>query len=141
MVLKAGWLNRQFEKVSEDIRKWPIWMRREAGFLPASDTARARSAAMTDEEVLCNWAAANYVALPGKPLQAWPLDVLWKCEGLLTLEQECAYMRALAEFVFETHPHSSSQLAEMFILVHASAENKTKALAKVLRKSIPEAPQ
>jgi hypothetical protein len=96
---------------------------------------------MTDEEVICNWAAANYIDLPKVAFVVMSLDILWKVEGLLTLEQECAYMRALAEFVFETHPHSSSQLAEMFILVHASAENKTKALAKVLRKSSPEAPQ
>jgi hypothetical protein len=32
MTLKAGWLDRQFERVNEEIREWPTWMRREAGF-------------------------------------------------------------------------------------------------------------
>lgn len=26
-----GWLRRQLESVSEDVQKWPPWMRREAG--------------------------------------------------------------------------------------------------------------
>jgi hypothetical protein len=30
--LKAGWLDRQFDKVNEEVRDWPEWMRREAGF-------------------------------------------------------------------------------------------------------------
>jgi hypothetical protein len=32
MTLKAGWLDRQFETVNAEIREWPSWMRREAGF-------------------------------------------------------------------------------------------------------------
>jgi hypothetical protein len=32
MTLKAGWLDRQFERVNAEIREWPTWMRREAGF-------------------------------------------------------------------------------------------------------------
>jgi len=32
MTLKAGWLDRQFERVNQEIREWPAWMRREAGF-------------------------------------------------------------------------------------------------------------
>jgi hypothetical protein len=35
MTLKAGWLDRQFEKVNEEVNEWPEWMRKEAGF---SDT-------------------------------------------------------------------------------------------------------
>ncbi len=32
MDLKPGWLQRQFTNVSEDVKRWPAWMRREAGF-------------------------------------------------------------------------------------------------------------
>ena len=55
MTLKDGWLNRQFEKVSDDVRSWPVWMQREAGFLPGSQcvaVARATepSAAQTSSD-------------------------------------------------------------------------------------------
>jgi hypothetical protein len=33
MTLKAGWLDRQFANVNEEVREWPMWMRREAGFV------------------------------------------------------------------------------------------------------------
>ena len=32
MVLKAGWLNRQFDQVSKNVSEWPDWMKRAAGF-------------------------------------------------------------------------------------------------------------
>ncbi len=32
MTLNKGWLNRQFERTSEDVQGWPSWMKREAGF-------------------------------------------------------------------------------------------------------------
>ena len=35
MTLEAGWLQRQMDCVREDIEKWPEWMKREAGLLPA----------------------------------------------------------------------------------------------------------
>ena len=31
MVLKAGWLNRQFDQVSKNVNDWPDWMKRAAG--------------------------------------------------------------------------------------------------------------
>jgi hypothetical protein len=36
MTLKAGWLDRQFARVNEEVREWPPWMRREAGFTEPS---------------------------------------------------------------------------------------------------------
>lgn len=36
MTLKAGWLDRQFERVNAEVREWPTWMRREAGFTEPS---------------------------------------------------------------------------------------------------------
>lgn len=32
MTLQKGWLDKQFSKVAEEIKEWPDWMRREAGF-------------------------------------------------------------------------------------------------------------
>ena len=32
MVLKPGWLNRQFDQVTKDVETWPEWMKRAAGF-------------------------------------------------------------------------------------------------------------
>ena len=29
-MFEPGWLKKQYEKASEDIKKWPEWMRREA---------------------------------------------------------------------------------------------------------------
>lgn len=31
MVLKPGWLNRQFDQVSKNVDGWPEWMKRAAG--------------------------------------------------------------------------------------------------------------
>lgn len=31
MLLKSGWLERQFKKIEEDVLTWPDWMLREAG--------------------------------------------------------------------------------------------------------------
>jgi hypothetical protein len=31
VVLKAGWLNRQFDQVSRNVETWPDWMKRAAG--------------------------------------------------------------------------------------------------------------
>jgi hypothetical protein len=31
VVLKAGWLNRQFDQVSKNVSEWPDWMKRAAG--------------------------------------------------------------------------------------------------------------
>jgi hypothetical protein len=35
MTLKAGWLNRQLDKVEKDVQEWPDWMKREAAFAPS----------------------------------------------------------------------------------------------------------
>lgn len=43
MVLKAGWLNRQFDQVSKNVNEWPDWMKRAAGLdeqVPATPHAR-----------------------------------------------------------------------------------------------------
>jgi len=38
MVLKPGWLNRQFDQVSRNVNEWPEWMKRAAGVVePARD--------------------------------------------------------------------------------------------------------
>jgi hypothetical protein len=31
VVLKPGWLNRQFDQVSKNVEQWPDWMKRAAG--------------------------------------------------------------------------------------------------------------
>jgi len=31
VVLKPGWLNRQFDQVSKNVDEWPDWMKRAAG--------------------------------------------------------------------------------------------------------------
>jgi hypothetical protein len=31
VVLRAGWLNRQFDQVSKNVNEWPEWMKRAAG--------------------------------------------------------------------------------------------------------------
>jgi len=31
VVLKPGWLNRQFDEVSKNVEAWPEWMKRAAG--------------------------------------------------------------------------------------------------------------
>ena len=36
-MLKPGWLKRQLEQSSDDVRSWPEWMRRAAG---VTDEAR-----------------------------------------------------------------------------------------------------
>ena len=38
MVLKAGWLSRQFDQVSKNVNEWPDWMKRAAG---VDDTSSA----------------------------------------------------------------------------------------------------
>ncbi len=37
MELSKGWLQDEFKCVSDDIRKWPEWMQREAGFQAESE--------------------------------------------------------------------------------------------------------
>jgi hypothetical protein len=44
--LTPGWLNRQFDKVEEDIKSWPTWMKREAGL---ETEAKASAAAVNLE--------------------------------------------------------------------------------------------
>lgn len=34
MTLKKGWLDRQLSQVSREVKDWPEWMKREAGFAP-----------------------------------------------------------------------------------------------------------
>ncbi len=49
MVLKPGWLNRQFDQVSRDVEAWPAWMKRAAGF--ASDALPSPVARAVDGEI------------------------------------------------------------------------------------------
>ncbi len=32
-MLEPGWLNRQFQKTAEYVKRWPEWMRKEAGLI------------------------------------------------------------------------------------------------------------
>jgi hypothetical protein len=41
MVLKEGWLDRQFDQVSKNVESWPEWMRRAAGFGAADERDNA----------------------------------------------------------------------------------------------------
>jgi hypothetical protein len=38
--LREGWLNRQLDRVTDDVEKWPDWMKREAAFAPSGPTVR-----------------------------------------------------------------------------------------------------
>ena len=38
-MLKPGWLTRQKEKVEKDIKTWPQWMQKAAGFGDVYDTS------------------------------------------------------------------------------------------------------
>jgi hypothetical protein len=40
MTLDAGWLQRQLDRVAEDVQKWPDWMKREAEFAPPNSSMR-----------------------------------------------------------------------------------------------------
>lgn len=40
MVLKPGWLNRQFDQVSKNVEQWPEWMKRAAGVTEGSGDCR-----------------------------------------------------------------------------------------------------
>jgi hypothetical protein len=42
MPLKAGWMARQFERAEADVRKWPAWMRKEAGFEESQNGERKK---------------------------------------------------------------------------------------------------
>ena len=46
---RPGWLDRQSQKVQEDVKSWPEWMRREAGLergreAPAKNSNEAENA-------------------------------------------------------------------------------------------------
>jgi hypothetical protein len=40
VVLKPGWLNRQFDQVARDVDEWPEWMKRAAGVTEQVCTSR-----------------------------------------------------------------------------------------------------
>jgi len=49
VVLRAGWLNRQFDQVSKNVNEWPDWMKRAAGLdEQVSEPAQANSEANPD---------------------------------------------------------------------------------------------
>jgi hypothetical protein len=49
VVLKAGWLNRQFDQVSKNVNEWPDWMKRAAGLdEQAAPTPQVKSEAKPD---------------------------------------------------------------------------------------------
>jgi hypothetical protein len=55
MTLRAGWLDRQFANVNEEVREWPMWMRREAGFVeraarPQPDQSHAQAVKRTKRD-------------------------------------------------------------------------------------------
>jgi hypothetical protein len=41
VVLKPGWLNRQFDQVSKNVGEWPDWMKRAAGVQEQSGDSRS----------------------------------------------------------------------------------------------------
>ena len=49
MTLQKGWLGKQFAKVAEEIKEWPDWMRREAGFQTEQQGAETNN----DKNVQC----------------------------------------------------------------------------------------
>ena len=40
MTLEAGWLQRQLDRVADDVDKWPEWMKREAEFAKSEASLR-----------------------------------------------------------------------------------------------------
>jgi len=56
MTLNKGWLNRQFDRVSNDVRGWPDWMRREAGF---QDDTTEKKVPQQDNPQSVSCSAAN----------------------------------------------------------------------------------
>ena len=38
--MEPGWIERGFKSAEEDIKKWPKWMKREAGLLDEEDEKR-----------------------------------------------------------------------------------------------------
>ena len=55
MNLKSGWLDRQFDRVDNDIEKWPDWMKREAAF----DTSASEQVSEDPEPRLLTRMAAS----------------------------------------------------------------------------------
>jgi hypothetical protein len=51
-MLKPGWLKRQFEKVEEDVKNWPTWMRREAGLEDQHEAATETPSPRDEEHTL-----------------------------------------------------------------------------------------
>jgi hypothetical protein len=49
VVLKAGWLNRQFDQVSKNVDSWPAWMKRAAGFDNEVGSSHSENAAATQQ--------------------------------------------------------------------------------------------
>ncbi len=47
----SGWLNRQLQTVSEDVKSWPVWMRREAGLEDAVDVPDRATSAKQEKPV------------------------------------------------------------------------------------------
>ena len=48
VVLKPGWLNRQFDEVSKTVAAWPDWMKRAAG-VGESDDSRSEKPLVREE--------------------------------------------------------------------------------------------
>jgi hypothetical protein len=49
-MLRRGWAKRQMENMEKNIREWPAWMRREAGFEKRDDSHRDEKAQRHNEE-------------------------------------------------------------------------------------------
>lgn len=41
MILKQGWINRQFARVERDAKNWPDWMKRETQFRAQENKTKA----------------------------------------------------------------------------------------------------
>lgn len=40
--MEPGWIQRGFDAANEDIKKWPIWMKREAGLIGDDSLGRCK---------------------------------------------------------------------------------------------------
>lgn len=48
--LQPGWLDRQFKKAAEDVKKWPDWMRKGVGLEETREATSTRISAQESKE-------------------------------------------------------------------------------------------
>jgi hypothetical protein len=55
-MVKPGWLEEQFKEVENEVKKWPHWMRREAGLEDEKDKKSAPDEGPTKIKVMAKGA-------------------------------------------------------------------------------------